>query len=271
MSSWQGKRVLVTGATDGIGLLTAKRLAAAGARVWVHGRQAARLERALKEVPGAGAYRADFSSLHEVRTLAETLLREPPLDLLIHNAALGAGARGAAREVSADGFELRWAVNLLAPFALTEWLLAEGVAPRAVVNVASLGQAPLDFADLQLERRYDGFQAYMRSKLAMIVWTTELAARRPDLLINSLHPGTFLATKMVAESGIEPMGTVDSGAVAVVGVSETTLAGRERGEFFDVQRKSRALDQAYDVKAQQRLRQAALDMLRAAGVPAPGA
>jgi NAD(P)-dependent dehydrogenase (short-subunit alcohol dehydrogenase family) len=122
--------------------------------------------------------------------------------VLINNAGVGAGPRGRERrELSADGHELRFQVNHLAPFLLTHLVLPilRVAAPARVVNVASIGQAPLDFDDLMLECGYDGFRAYCQSKLAMVMATFELAARLDpgEVTVNALHPGSLLDTKMV--------------------------------------------------------------------------
>lgn len=254
--SLRGQRVLVTGATDGIGLEAVRLLAGEGARVIVHGRRAERVRAVADECGAAGALVADLASLREVRRLADELARDEPLDVLVNNAGLGAGPDVKLREVSEEGFELRWAVNFLAPFLLTETLLARRP-PAAIVNVASLGQRAIDFDDLAFERGYDGWAAYSRSKLALIAWTFELAARTPPVAAGCLHPGTFLATKMVTEVGVRPQGDPSSGGRAVVDLARKTLAGPARGEFFNVDRPARALDQAYDPRAQRRLVQVA--------------
>lgn len=277
MSVFTGRRVLVTGATDGVGLLAAERLAAEGARVLVHGRDPRKLRAAQARIPGSTPLIADLAELRQVVRLAEALAEGPALDLLVNNAGVGSGGASGHRETSADGYELRWAVNFLAPFALTEALLSrDPTAPGAVVNVASLGQAPLDLDDPNLDLRYGGSLAYARSKLALVTWTFDLAARRPDLRINALHPGTYLATKMVREAGIPPRGTPEAGADALLAVARRTLAGDVRGVFFDRDEPSRALDEAYDPKLQERVRRLAHAQVEAAlrgrgeHAPAPG-
>jgi NAD(P)-dependent dehydrogenase (short-subunit alcohol dehydrogenase family) len=156
----QGQTILVTGATDGLGRALALDLARRGATVLLHGRSDARLSdavRGIREATGSAhlrTYRADFSSLDEVRRLAERVLAaEEWLDVLVNNAGIGAGPSGTPRQESADGYELRFAVNYLAPFLLTNALLPlQRRSAPAWVNVASAGQVPLDFGDLMLER-----------------------------------------------------------------------------------------------------------------------
>ncbi|HLM49136.1 MAG TPA: SDR family NAD(P)-dependent oxidoreductase, partial [Solirubrobacteraceae bacterium] len=133
--------MLITGSTAGLGRRVAADLAASGWDVFIHGRDPARTQAVARETGAAGWHAADLSSLQEVRRLAEEV---GPLDVLVNNAGVGAGTRRAPRrELSADGHELRLAVNFLAGFLLTR-LLLERIAGR-VVNVASIGQAPLDF------------------------------------------------------------------------------------------------------------------------------
>jgi NAD(P)-dependent dehydrogenase (short-subunit alcohol dehydrogenase family) len=155
--------VLVTGATSGLGRAVAGELAERGATVLVHGRDPERIERTVAELPGgARGYRADLSSLAEVRRLAEDVAaNEERLDVLVNNA----GVATRERQESADGIELDFAVNHLAGFVLTGMLLPllERSAPARVVNVASAGQAPIDWDDPLLERGWDWFRAYARA------------------------------------------------------------------------------------------------------------
>jgi len=153
--------ILVTGATDGLGKALARELAARGASVLVHGRNSARIEESLRELreatggDRARGYLADLSSGEDVRRLAEAVERDHDrLDLLVNNAGIGGGKEPGRREESADGFELRFAVNYLAPFLLTNLLLPliRSSEPARIVNVASVGQAPIDFDDVMLER-----------------------------------------------------------------------------------------------------------------------
>jgi NAD(P)-dependent dehydrogenase (short-subunit alcohol dehydrogenase family) len=193
-----GKTVLVTGATTGIGLETAKGLATLGARVLVHGRSAERGRRSLEEirraVPGAEVefIEADLASLAAVRALAaEVLSRAPRLDVLVNNA----GAANVARTVTADGFETTFGVNHLAPFLLTNLLLdrLKASAPARIVNVASRAHrgGSMNFDDLNGEKDYSFIQSYGQSKLANILFTRALAKRLAGagVTANALHPG----------------------------------------------------------------------------------
>jgi NAD(P)-dependent dehydrogenase (short-subunit alcohol dehydrogenase family) len=253
--------ILLTGATDGIGKGTARALARRGARVLLHGRDADRLEAARRDMASATGnnrlepYVADFASLTGVRSLAEQIkARHDRLDVLINNAGVGAGPRGRQRrELSADGYELRFQVNHLAPFLLTHLVLPilRLARPARVVNVASVGQAPLDFDDLMLERGYDGFRAYCQSKLAMVMASFELAARLDpgEVTVNALHPGSLLDTKMVREGFGAPQGPVDTGIEAELHLATSPDLEGVSGQYFDRTRPARANAQAYDAEA----------------------
>jgi NAD(P)-dependent dehydrogenase (short-subunit alcohol dehydrogenase family) len=193
-----GKVCLVTGATNGIGRETALELARRGAMVALVARDAARGEGTLAEVKRAAAgappllFRADLGSLPDVRRLAgEATRRLPRLDVLVNNA----GAIHMERKRTADGHEMTFAVNHLAPFLLTNLLLPKlrASAPARVVNVASEAHRPatLDLDDLMGERSYRGMRAYSQSKLANLLFTYELARRLEGtgVTTNALHPG----------------------------------------------------------------------------------
>ena len=176
--------ILVTGATDGIGLATARALAALGHRVLMHGRNAAKGQAAAQAVRAAAAgdgevrfLQADFGSLAQVRGLAAELDSLPRLDVLINNA----GCINLSRSVTADGFETTFAVNHLAPFLLTHLLLKKirDSAPARIVTVASSAHRGqyIDFDDLMSTRDYRMMRTYGRSKLANILFTRALAER----------------------------------------------------------------------------------------------
>jgi len=263
-TSLRGLHILVTGSTDGIGAITAEELARAGAVVYVHGRNADKIERTLASLrglaanatPPGGAFQADLASLADTAKLAEQVAAKvPQLDVLINNA--GIGTRG-PREISKDGFELRFAVNYLAPFVLTRNLIASGrgTIPHAVINVSSIGQADLDFDDLMFERDYSSTSAYCRSKLAQILFTLDLAESHPAIKTHALHPGTYLDTNMVRKAGVRPLGPAKDGADAILFVTRHALSDGPNGLYFNRQHTARALPQAYDHAARARLRKA---------------
>jgi NAD(P)-dependent dehydrogenase (short-subunit alcohol dehydrogenase family) len=236
--------VLVTGATDGLGRVVARDLAARGFDVLVHGRSAERASAVAEEIGAAGVHLADFSVLDDVRALAEALQH---LDVLVNNA----GLISEERIVTGDGIELTFQVNHLAPFLLTTRLL-EREPPRRVVHVASAGQERPDFGDLMLEHGYDEWRAYRQSKLAQIMFSFECARRFPDVESVALHPATFMATKMVRSRVGRPANTVQTGADATVRLA-ADLDLEVQGRYFDVQREARADEMAYDPDARKRL------------------
>lgn len=262
------KTILITGSTDGVGRVVAQRLGAGGARVLVHGRDAARGKAAVAEIEAAGGkaefLAADLASLAEVRRLAEAVLaRTNRLDILINNA--GIGTAGAKRQLSADGFELRFAVNYLAGFLLTSELLPllKASSPSRIVNVASAGQQAIDFGDVMLTRSYDGVRAYCQSKLAQILFTIDLAEelKGSGVTVNALHPASYMNTTMVRQAGVTPWSSVETGADAILNLATSPALEGRRGLYFDGQKESRADAQAYDAKAREQLRALSLDLV----------
>jgi NAD(P)-dependent dehydrogenase (short-subunit alcohol dehydrogenase family) len=253
------QRVLVTGSTDGLGRRVAAELAARGARVLVHGRDPGRVDAAAREVGAEDGIVADLGELAQVRRLAE---QAGELDALVNNA----GVIEPERRGSADGLELTFAVNHLSHFLLTELLVPRLREPARIVNVSSIGQAPLDFGDLLLERGYDGYTAYAKSKLAQVLFTLELAGRLAgcDITVNALHPATLMDTKMVRDNMSRVQSSVEEGAEAVLTlVTDPELDG-VTGRFFDRTRESPAHAQAYDIGARRRLWEASERLTRSA-------
>lgn len=254
--------VLITGATSGLGRELAQRLAERGSSLLLHGRDAEsgqEMVHRIKEATGNDQIRfywADLSSLSEVAELAGEI-RVPRLDVLVNNAGVGFGKDPSKRELSRDGYELRFAVNYLAPYLLTERLLPllRASAPARVVNVASVGQAPIDFDDIMLVGGYDGVTAYRKSKLAMIAWTFNLAARLAGsgVTVNALHPASLMPTKMVLESGWQTMSSVEEGLKATLRLVVDSALETVTGEYFDGLSLAKANPQAYDEGVQKRL------------------
>jgi NAD(P)-dependent dehydrogenase (short-subunit alcohol dehydrogenase family) len=242
------QRILITGSTDGLGRGVAEELKRRGARVLVHGRDPAKVENTARDVGAEAGLVADLADLDRVRRLAD---EAGELDTLVNNA----GVIEWERRESADGHELTLAVNHLAHFLLTELLLPRMREPARIVNVSSLGQAPLDWDDLMFERGYEGYTAYSKSKLAQVLFTIELAERLEgrDVTVNALHPATLMDTKMVTGNLGRPRSNVEEGVEAVVRlVADPELDGVS-GRFFDGTRESAAHRQAYDPDARRRL------------------
>ncbi len=241
---------LVTGATDGIGKATALALARQGASVIIHGRNPAKLEATLAQLrdatgnPALYRVQADFASLADVAALAEQVRREfPGLNVLINNAGLLTDHR----QTSVDGFELTFAVNVLAPFLLTIRLLdtLKANAPTRIVNVAStaMGGGAVDFPNLQLERRFDGWQAYANSKLMNVLLSHHLAGQiaGSGVVSNALCPGlidtNFFHTNTLFAGGtyerLRPgMRPPEDGALVPLYLATDPTAGMSNGEFY---------------------------------------
>jgi NAD(P)-dependent dehydrogenase (short-subunit alcohol dehydrogenase family) len=255
------KTVLITGSTDGVGRYVAAKLAAAGARVLVHGRDRERAKTLLDEIARKGGkatfYPADLASLAEVRQLAEAVIRDHQrLDVFISNAGIGSRAPD-GRRTSADGHELRFAVNYLSGFLLAQLLLPllKASAPSRIINVASLGQQAIDFDDVMLTRGYSGTRAYSQSKLAQIMFTMDLAEqlKGSGVTVNCLHPATYMNTTMVREGGITPISTVEQGGEAILRLVTGDDVADRTGLFFNAMAQARADAQAYDANARKRL------------------
>ena len=269
MAKLNGKTALITGSTDGVGRVVATRLGADGWRVLVNGRDRARGEAVVAEIKAAGGaaefLQADLSSMAEVRRLADAVRQTTKrLELLINNAGIGRGDPDGRRELSHDGFELRFAVNYLSGFLLTHLLLPliKSSAPARIVNVSSLGQQAIDFKDVMMTHDYSGMRAYRQSKLAQILFTIDLAPelQGSGVTVNALHPATFMNTKMVREFGT-PMTTVEEGADAILKLAIGPEIEGRSGLFFNGQREAQADAQAYDAAARRQLRTLSLDLV----------
>jgi NAD(P)-dependent dehydrogenase (short-subunit alcohol dehydrogenase family) len=241
---------LVTGATDGIGKATALALAERGARVILHGRNPGKLEATLEQLRAATGNEslhsvlADFASLAQVAALSQRVRRDfPGLNVLINNAGLLADHW----QRSEDGFEMTFAVNYLAPFLLTQSLLdtVRGNAPGRIVNVAStaLGGGRVDFANLQLERHFDGWQAYANTKLENVLFSHHLAGRLAGsgVVSNALCPGLidtnfFHTNTLFAGGGYERlkpgMRPPTEGALVPLYLATDPAAGEINGAFY---------------------------------------
>lgn len=265
------KVALVTGSTDGVGRYVAGKLAANGMKVLIHGRDRARAESLVRSVRDAGGsaqvYLADFASLAAVREMAQTVQRDHDrLDLLINNAGIGVAGPYPGRHESVDGHELRFAVNYLAGYLLTRLLLPRlrGMAAARIVNVASVGQQPIDFNNVMLTRGYSGSRAYCQSKLAQIMFTMDLAEEfaGSGLTANALHPATYMDTTMVRGDGLSPHSSVAEGGDAILHLALSSALAGKSGMYFDGTHSTRANHQAYDSESRTRLRRLSFDLVQ---------
>lgn len=255
------RAILITGATGGLGRELARHYATEPGGLILHGRDPGKLRGLEQELSGSVAQistvQADLAELSQVRRLAADVAKlTDSLSVLVNNAGIGQG-RGDRREESADGFELRLAVNHLAPFALTLQLLPllRAGAPARVVNVASAAQTPVDFADPQLEDGYSGSRAYAQSKFAMIATGFHLAGLLPaaEVTVNSLHPATLMPTAMVAEGWGTTVDDLATGVAATRNLIDSPALAGVTGRYFFRQEPAEALPDAHDPRVQQRL------------------
>lgn len=244
----QGKTVVITGATSGIGEVAAIRLAEKGARIVFTARDKARADDTMaalrKASPNAehAFYMADLSLLAEMKRVGAELAREPRIDVLINNA----GALFNKRQETADGLEMTFALNHMAYFVLTNLLLGRLNAGSRIVTVASNAHrgARLDFDDLQSRRSYVGFPVYSKSKLCNILFNRELARRLSGtgITANALHPG-FVATRFGNDSGgimravlkvAKPIGAIspEEGAQTIIYLASSPEVAGVSGQYF---------------------------------------
>ena len=261
----EGKEIVITGATDGIGKVTARELAKMGASVTIVARNAEKAGAVIKELRTAaghdriGFVRADLSSQKSIRGAAETIKgRLKRLDVLINNA----GAMYSRRELSEDGIERTFALNHLGYFLFTNLLLDQlkASAPSRIINVASAAHngVKLDMGDLQGAKGYSGWKAYQRSKLANIYFTYELACRLAgtNVTVNALHPG-FVASSFgnnnrglaralfsVAKT-LFAISEVNGARTSVYLASSPDVEG-VTGKYFDSRREVRSSPASYD-------------------------
>jgi len=233
------KTILITGATDGIGLEAAKKLASLGNTILLHGRNSAKLEgveKTLSALSGGGqveSYVADLSSMADVEALAKAVAEKHiSLDVLINNA----GVFKLAQPIMPNGMDLRFVVNTIAPYLLTQRLLPLMDASGRVINLSSAAQAPVDPEALAGRVRIaDDFGAYAQSKLAITAWSRELALRLGDNgpAIIAVNPGSMLGTKMVKEAFGAARQSVDVGVEILTRAALSDEFASASGQYFD--------------------------------------
>lgn len=226
------KTILITGSTDGIGLQTAKRIASRGHTVLLHGRSQDKLEAAAAEVGGRNEiYRADLSDLGAAAALADAVAeRHGQLDALINNA----GVYKVPQARTAEGLDVRFVVNTLAPWVLTRRLLPIVSREGRIVNLSSAAQAPVDLNAMAGRGALADFAAYAQSKLALTIWTQELARAFPDgPVLIAVNPGSLLASKMVKEGFGVAGNDIGIGADILCRVALDAEFATTTGKYFD--------------------------------------
>lgn len=224
--------ILITGSTDGIGLLTAKMLATQGHKVLLHGRSKSKLEAAVAEVGGeTESYIADLSLMADVETLAtEILSKHTTLDVLINNA----GVLKTSQPKTPDGLDTRFAVNTLAPYMLARKLLPIIPKTGRIVNLSSAAQAPVDIDAMAGRAALDDMSAYSQSKLAITIWSRELAKELKDgPVVVAINPGSLLASKMVVQGFGVAGKDLKIGADILCEAATAASFAKSTGKYFD--------------------------------------
>lgn len=237
------KTILITGSTDGIGKLAALKLAEAGHQVYVHGRNADKLTIVIAEVKAVATgaavdningFVADFSDLNAVRKMAaEVNEKLPKLDVLINNA----GINTTASVMTKDGLDVRFVVNYLAPRELTNALLPllKKSSEARIVNLSSAAQDPISYKAFVGQERLDDKDAYAQSKLALTMWSMDLAdtVAADDINVIAVNPGSLLNTKMVDEAYGEYWSSADKGANILAELAISDEFANDSGKYFD--------------------------------------
>lgn len=237
------KTILITGSTDGIGKLAALKLAEAGHHVYLHGRDAEKLASVISEVQAVATgeavdhidgFVADFSDLTAVLKMAADVNEKlPKLDVLINNA----GIYTTASAMTKEGLDVRFVVNYLAPYELTNALLPllKQSGKARIVNLSSAAQAPISYKAFMGQERLSDKAAYAQSKLALTMWSMHLTDRvaRDNINVIAVNPGSLLNTKMVDEAYGEYWSSADKGANILMALAVSDEFADDTGKYFD--------------------------------------
>ncbi|MFK7881390.1 SDR family NAD(P)-dependent oxidoreductase [Roseobacter sp.] len=250
------KTILITGSTDGIGLLTAQNLAQTGHKILLHGRGAAKLEAAAAKVGGdVETFVADLSRMADIQNFAaEVREKHDHLDVLINNA----GVLKIADAKTEAGYDARFMVNTFAPYVLTRALLPIIPKDGRIVNLSSAAQAPIDLVAMRGDKQLGHSDAYAQSKLAITIWTRELSKELADgPVVVAVNPGSLLASKMVKEGYGIAGNDLSIGADILCEATLGTSFADASGKYFDndsgrfAQPHAAALDAAHSAQVMQ--------------------
>ena len=232
------KTILITGSTDGIGKLVASKLATDGHRLYLHGRNQDKLNTVIGEIKAIAqndqikGFVADFSDLEDVRKMAAQVNGEiTVLDVLINNA----GVYKSPNPKTLDNFDIRFSVNYLAPYLLTNELLPllkNSASPR-LINLSSAAQAQVSLSALAGDVSLSIHEAYAQSKLALTMWSQYLASAEPGLNVIAVNPGSLLNTKMVREGFGRIWSSADKGANILYDLAVSEKYKNASGKYFD--------------------------------------
>lgn len=232
------KTILITGSTDGIGKLVALKLAKDGHEIYVHGRNADKLQTVISEIKMASnndhvnGFLADFSDLEAVKNMAKQIHQDlSKLDILINNAGVYKSRVAKTR----DGLDIRFVVNYLAPYLLTKEvmpLLKKGTSSR-IINLSSAAQAPVSLEALAGKQSISEMEGYSQSKLALTMWSMYLAENERDLTVIPVNPGSLLNTNMVKEGWGFHRSSADKGRDILYDLAMAEKYGNASGKYFD--------------------------------------
>lgn len=232
------KHILITGSTDGIGKLTALKLAKEGNTVYIHGRSDAKVNAVVTEIKLASNNEnikglvADFSDLNAVKTLSEHIKKDiPKIDILINNA----GILKSLVNKTKDGLDIRMTVNYLAPYILTTNILSVlkiSEAPR-IINLSSAAQSPVSESVLNGIEEVTDNNSYAQSKLALTMWSFDLAKNEPNITVIAVNPGSLLNTKMAKEAYGQHWSPADKGVDILYDLATSEAYKNDSGKYFD--------------------------------------
>ena len=232
------KKILLTGATDGIGFETARALAEHGHHLLLHGRSETKMAEVVRVLNAdypqskVESYCADLSRFGEIRSMLQAITQaHDSLDVIINNA----GVFKIADPLTQDGLDIRFVVNTVAPYIITRTLLSLLAHDGRVVNLSSAAQAPIDLDALRGKKHIDqAFQAYAQSKLAITIWSQELArALAPKQVMIAVNPGSLLASKMVKEGFGVAGNDLKIGADILLRTALSEEFAQASGKYFD--------------------------------------
>jgi NAD(P)-dependent dehydrogenase (short-subunit alcohol dehydrogenase family) len=233
-----GKTILITGATDGIGLMTARRLAEGGHTLLLHGRNQAKLNDVTTNIQQTNAnaklhgFIADLSDLQQVKRMADDIkAQHQKLDVLVNNA----GVFKTSNPVTDNGYDIRFIVNSVAPYLLTKALISLMDNTGRIVNISSAAQAPVNLKAFEGNQSLTDSSAYAQSKLALIMWGIQishtLGVNGPAII--AINPASFLGSKMVKQAYGSEGKDLAIGADILVRASLSKAFSNSSGRYFD--------------------------------------
>lgn len=232
------KTILITGSTDGIGKLTALKLAKEGNTVYIHGRSKSKVDKVITEIKDSSAnenvkgFVADFSDLKAVKQLAVQIKNEvAQLDILINNA----GIYKTKDTFSKEGLDYRMVVNYIAPYVLTKAILPiikKAESPR-IINLSSAAQSTVRKAVLNGEATVNSSESYAQSKLALTMWSVYLSKQEPNITVIAVNPGSLLNTKMANEAYGQHWSPAEKGVEILYSLAVNAMHTSHSGHYFD--------------------------------------